>query len=217
MNGISSWVLFRRYSRDFHAPIRRRMRTLKCYSRTLKRSISTASVLWIRHAPVPQTTEPKYRNMLHFTRLALLPVCAFSLALASCEEETAVDDTTAPITRDDWTAPGVDRTGAPADPTVNQEVSDFRDRMAEELDELDRELALIDERADNLRDDVRDRYEDALVELRDRRDNLEERIQQIEVDSRARWVEMRTEIEAAWTQLTDNIVEVRRELDENPN
>jgi len=155
--------------------------------------------------------------MLHFTRLALLPVCAFSLVLASCEEENTIDDTTAPITRDDGTAPGVDTPGAPADPTVNQEVDDFRLRMADELDELDRELAIIDERADNLRDDVRDRYEDALVELRDRRDNLEERIQQIEVGSRARWVEMRTEIEAAWTQLTDNIVEVRRELDENPN
>lgn len=154
--------------------------------------------------------------MHNYTRLALLPVCAISLALIACEDGTTDNDNAPPITQDDTATPGADAPGDPADPTVGQEVDDFRDRMALEIENLNRELETIDDRAADLGAETRQRYEDALAELRDRRDELEERIQQLEVSSRARWTEMRAEIEAAWTQLTDNIVAVRRELDDNP-
>lgn len=165
--------------------------------------------------------------MLTYTRFAILPVCALSLALGACEEDSTIDDDvdTAPLTQDDSNAPGMDDDytapgddiGAPDDPTVAQELAAFRDRMDTAIEEMNIELETIENRADELGVEARQRYEAALAELRDRRDNLEERIEQIEVSSRARWVEMRAEIEAAWTQLTDNIVEVRREIDGDPN
>lgn len=156
--------------------------------------------------------------MSTYTRLAILPVCAVSFALLACEDSTVDDtnNTAAPITRDDPSAPAADAPGAPANPTVGQEVNDFQDRMAGELETLNDDLELIRSRTAELGDEVRARYESALSELRDRVDTLEERINQIDVSDRARWVEMRSEIESTWVQLTDTIVEIRRELDSVP-
>jgi chromosome segregation ATPase len=157
--------------------------------------------------------------MLPYTRIAIIPVCALAFALGACEEENTIDNDTdnAPMTQDDPNTPDGMDAGAPNDPTVAQELAEFRDRMAREIDDLNIELETIENRADELGEEARERYEAALAELHDRRDNLEERIDQIESGTRARWVQVRAEIEAAFTQLTDNIVEVRREIDGTPN
>ncbi|MFB3431465.1 MAG: hypothetical protein ABL309_11140 [Phycisphaerales bacterium] len=126
-----------------------------------------------------------------FSSLLLAPV----LALGACEsetEETRGESSTIP-----------DNTSV---------IDEYQMAMRSQIAQLNRQIALLDERAEDLGEDARERYNQSIEAIKQQRNEFEVALTNLQAETGAAWAEVKVGLERSWNDITTAVDETRQEF-----
>ncbi|MCR9218200.1 MAG: hypothetical protein NXI14_13490 [bacterium] len=132
---------------------------------------------------------PKSRVL--FSSLLLAPV----LTLGACEsetEETRGESSTIP-----------DNTSV---------IDEYQMAMRSQIAQLNRQIALLDERAEDLGEDARERYNQSIEAIKQQRNEFEVALTNLQAETGAAWAEVKVGLERSWNDITTAVDETRQEF-----
>lgn len=132
---------------------------------------------------------PKRRVL--FSSLLLAPV----LALGACESETEEN-----------------RGESSTIPDNTSVIDEYQMAMRSQIAQLNRQIALLDERAEDLGEDAREQYNQSIEAIKQQRNEFEVALTNLQAETGAAWAEVKVGLEQRWNDITAAVDETRHEF-----
>lgn len=92
------------------------------------------------------------------------------------------------------------------------QVEEYQIAMRQQVAQLNRQIELLDERAEDLGEDSREAYDEAIQAVKEQRNELELALVELEVSTRAAWQEIRVGLDGSWEDLQDSLAAAGRQF-----
>ncbi len=132
---------------------------------------------------------PKRRVL--FSSLLLAPV----LALGACESETEEN-----------------RGESSTIPDNTSVIDEYQMAMRSQIAQLNRQIALLDERAEDLGEAAREQYNQSIEAIKQQRNEFEVALTNLQAETGAAWAEVKVGLEQSWNDITAAVDETRQEF-----
>lgn len=161
-----------------------------------------------------------------------LSATILSLILVGCsdEESPTVSQADSPTTEDGSQTtfkPVLDEpvTGNDAEREIGEAINTTveltkqkRDEYAADLDrrleDLDAEIAVLEEKAGDLEDDVKKKWDEQMKVLREKRKAMVQKLTELKGSSAEAWQELKTGMDSTWTELRKGVSDAASEFDD---
>ena len=84
--------------------------------------------------------------------------------------------------------------------------------MRSQIAQLDRQIDLLDERAEDLGEDTREQYNEAIEAIKQQRNEFEVALMDLQAETGAAWAEVKAGLEQSWNDLTNAVDETQQEF-----
>lgn len=84
-------------------------------------------------------------------------------------------------------------------------VDEFQMAMRSQIAQLDRQIDLMDERAEDLGEDSREQYAETMEAIRQQRNEFEVALMDLQAETGAAWAELKAGLEQSWNDLTSAV------------